>query len=376
MEMGARPPFFGLVFWVDVAAVVAIGMGPRLGWELVPFGLTLAVLVVLWRRLPWDSAIMGGRRLLPPLFLLTAFAAAALDGYGVASPILLIALANVTLMYGVTTGAVLSAAAAGVMAGSMILLYDATWFDVLRQCGVTALMAGFVLAVSAAVLEARNQRRKAEGLLRELRRHSQRASENAVTQERARMARDMHDSLGHHLTVIKIGLENAERFRHLRPEAAWQEVGQAKELIQQAYAEARRWVRALRPLALENGAGGAALRELALSFDGTGIDVRFEVKGRERPLERASELVLYRALQEGLTNALRHAGASQVWTVLDFDAEWVALTVGDDGKGASEAALARGFGLSALAERAQDVGGTFAVHGAEGRGLTLRVQVP
>lgn len=372
----ARPPFFGLVFWADIAAVVAVRTAHGAGPPLIPLCLALALLVALWHHVSWDFRTSGRRGPLSPLFLSAALVAGMIEGYGTMSPILLIALANVALLYGIGVGAALAALAMAAQLGGMLLISETTLANAALQTVVFAMMAGFVLAVAAAVLEARKQREKAEGFLRELRRHSQRARESAVAEERTRMARDMHDSLGHHLTVIKIGLENAERFRDLRPEAAWEEVRQAKELTHQAYNEARRWVRALRPPALDGRTGEAALRELAMSFDGTGVEVRFAVDGRERPLDQDSELVLYRALQEGLTNVLRHADARQVTTRLTFDAERVALTIGDDGKGASTASLERGFGLSSLAERAEGMGGRLTVESVEGQGLMLRVEVP
>src|SRR5690606_24873213 len=110
----------------------------------------------------------------------------------------------------------------------------------------SSVLAAFSLGMASAVLRAREL--------------TARVRELTVAEERARMAAEMHDSIGHHLTVIKLGLENAERFRDRRPEAAWEEVRQAKELTVAALADARRWVRALRPLPLDGHLGSEALR--------------------------------------------------------------------------------------------------------------------
>src|SRR5690606_19079074 len=151
--------------------------------------------------------------------------------------------------------------------------------------------------------------------------------------------------IGHQLTVVKMGLENAERFRERRPSQAWAEVRQAKEMTARALADARLWARALRPLDLDGHLGAAALDRLARSFDGTGVQVGFQVTGPERRLDPDTELTLYRVLQEALTNALRHARARHVRARLSFGDERVVLTITDDGEGADDIT---GFGLSSL----------------------------
>ncbi|WP_214324344.1 sensor histidine kinase [Nonomuraea sediminis] len=241
------------------------------------------------------------------------------------------------------------------------------WGDAVAQLVPITFLGAFVLGMASAVLEARRRREEAQGLL-------DRVRELAVAEERARMARDMHDSIGHHLTVIKMGLENAERFRDLRPSDAWDEVRQAKQLTAEAMAEARRWVRALRPLALDGHIGSAALERLAGSFDGTGVQVSFEVEGTERRLDPDAELVLYRTLQEGLTNALRHACASRVHGRLTFDRDKVVLVVGDDGRGS--AGGGPGFGLASLDERAKALGGAVHAGNAAGGGFEVRAELP
>lgn len=95
------------------------------------------------------------------------------------------------------------------------------------------------------------------------------------------------------------------------------------------------------------------------------MEVRFELTGEERGLPEEVELALYRAMQEGLTNALRHSGARRVTASLVFEEERVELTVIDDGKGATQGgnlveALDEGFGLKALKERAESLGESLA----------------
>lgn len=363
-----RPALFDLVFWVMVAVLTAAVLtdGP-LTWRHVAALCDLLLLTALWPTLPWRPA-RGWRRPAAPVFLVNAIALGWLAFDGSHLPLILLAIASIAFQYGVRTGAVVLAAVYVPTLLGVPLFPGRGWLDVLSQALPMLIFSAFVLAMVSAVLEARRRGAEAQSLLLRVR-------ELAVAEERARMARDMHDSVGHHLTVIKMGLENAERFRERSPEIAWGEVRQAKQLTAEAMAETRRWVRALRPLALGGRIGGAALRQLADSFSGTGMRVDFAVEGHERPLHPDAELVLYRALQEGLTNALRHARATHVRGVLTFGEDRVELLVADDGRGARQDG-GSGFGLVALAERAASLGGDTRVGDAEGGGFELRVGLP
>jgi signal transduction histidine kinase len=251
------------------------------------------------------------------------------------------------------------------------------------EAAVMILPAALVVGATAARLTAARSHAEAQLLLRdlrsahdELRRHAGEVKELTVAHERARMAREMHDSLGHHLTVITVGLENAERFRRERPEQAWQEVHDAKELTREALLDARRWVHAMRPLRMEQRLIAEALAALAESFGGTGVNVLFAVQGAAHRLDDDVELVLYRVLQEGLTNTLRHSGARQVRVSVTFGDDSVTLAIADDGGGSPAAPSERGFGLASLAERARTVGGTLTEEKGDAGGFTLRVELP
>ena len=249
--------------------------------------------------------------------------------------------------------------------------------------------AVFMVGICAAVVEATGRREQAQVLLEdlesanvELRANVARVRELSVAEERARIAREIHDSVGHHLTMINLQLQNAQRFRHRDPAEAWEEVGSARELALEALSEVRRAVRALKPLAVEETTGAGALAALARNFDGTGIGVSFEVEGEERELAEETEITLYRAMQEGLTNAGRHAKARRVQTTLRFSEFGVSLTVSDDGRGSevgpSNGAVARGegFGLFSPKERVEDLGGTVEWGDRPEGGFALVVDLP
>ncbi|MEU6413897.1 sensor histidine kinase [Microbispora sp. NPDC046933] len=365
-----RPFLFNVVFWA-MTAILTFGLaqgfvnGGVTPLQGVLFGADLVLLAALWPALPWSRA--RGRLWVAPLFLAATILLGMTGSRETHLPLILVAVANLAFLYGMRVAtAILSC----VVAGSVFVppLLGSTIANGIVQATAMAVFSAFVLGMAASTLEARRRREEAQGLLERIR-------ELAVAEERARMAAEMHDSVGHHLTVIKMGLENAERFRERRPEAAWAEVRQAKELTVEALADARRWVRALRPLALDGRVGSAALERLAASFDGTGISVSFEVRGEERRLEADTELVLYRVLQEGLTNALRHAKAEHVHGTLTFGDGQVALVVSDDGTGRDDQARG-GFGLASLTDRARALGGTLAGGNRPGGGFELRAELP
>ena len=211
----------------------------------------------------------------------------------------------------------------------------------------------------------------------ELKKYAGRAKELAVSEERARMAREIHDSLGHHLTAINLRLEHARRSRDRKPEEAWEEVGEAKGLLSSALLEVRRAVRALKPLDLEEKSAAGALRALVHSFNETGRRASLKVEGTEFPLSGEAELVLYRAMQEGLTNALKHSNAERALATLTFGEDNATLTISDDGEGVPEGAAERGFGLRALGERAEALGGTLrAGNATDGEGFVLEARLP
>lgn len=363
-----RPLLFTVLFWVVAPAVLAIhllGAPTYPAWlGIVPLAGLLAVLVALWFALPWDIA--ATRRTVSVAYMIVCVVLVAVDGSGLVTPLLLIGFGNVAQVFGTRMAFVtLAAAVVAFFVGGMVL-YHHEWENSLRGALVAGVLCSFGIFLAAAV-------RKAALLLEELNAREEEIRRLAVAEERARMAREMHDSLGHYLTVIKVGLENAERLRERATEKAWDEVRQAKLLTMEALTETRRSVRALRPLALEGRRGSAALGELARTFDGLRVDLR--VMGPERSLGPDAEIVLYRAFQEGLTNVLRHARASAATAELSFPDSRAVLVIADDGAGAPEP-LREGFGLVALGERVTALGGVVSAGNRAGGGFELRVELP
>lgn len=387
-----RPAILNVLFWCALLVTYLFHVSGffvdevKLRFGPVPFTLAMGVLAALWLALPWDRRASRRRKLVAPAFMLVLFALIFLftDG-GWFVPVWPFVFANATFLFGIR-GSIAYAAAP--LAISLISIWTFPFpgsdvGDAFRNTSGFAVLAAFSIGICAAMVEARRRREETEKLLAELEaahseleRYAERVRELTVADERARMSREMHDSLGHYLTVINVGLQNAQRFREKSPDAAWQEVEEARDLTREALSEVRCWVRALRPLALQERAGPEALAALARSFEGTGFDVRFTVEGSERELSGEAELTLYRVLQEGLTNALRHSKARRVTALLAFGEKSVSLTVADDGEGAPEGASEKGFGLATLGERAEALGGVLSAGNAPEGGFVVRVELP
>jgi signal transduction histidine kinase len=211
-----------------------------------------------------------------------------------------------------------------------------------------------------------------------LRESAVQAQELAATRERNRVASEIHDSLGHYLTVVNVQLEAARALQPGNPAGAAAAVAKAQALTREGLQEVRRSVSALRASPLDKRSLPEALRCLVEENREAGLQTELETAGEARRLPGLAELTLYRAAQEGLTNVRKHARTANARLVLDFrQPSRVRVTVSDRGGGAvagdSEKA---GFGLLGLRERAQLLGGRVQVRTGPGQGFTLEVEVP
>ena len=249
----------------------------------------------------------------------------------------------------------------------------------------------FVAVFTEMVLSERATRAEVERLAGELsaanqklREYATQVEELAIAKERNRVAREIHDILGHYLTVINVQLEAAKLLLASNPERATAALGKAQTLAQEGLADVRRSVAAIRAGPTGSRPLPEALAELAQECRDAGILTNLDVRGQPRPLAPQVELTLYRAAQEALTNVRKHARASRADVTLDYDAgQQVRLVVQDNGVGASlpgspvaagDSQL-DGYGLLGLRERAQLVGGSVAVQSKPGEGFRLEVDV-
>jgi signal transduction histidine kinase len=233
----------------------------------------------------------------------------------------------------------------------------------------TGMLPGAVFTVLAGVLVARERDARAQ-----IRRYAAQVEELATTRERNRIAREIHDSVGHYLTVVNVQIEAARAVVARDPAASDECLLRAQELAREGLTELRRSVAMLRAGALETRPFGVALAQLVDESGRSGLEVELEVEGTPRPLTPAVEFTLFRGAQEALTNVTRHASAKRASVALRYGEREVALAIADDGVGA--VSTDGGFGLVGLRERAALVGGSVEIATGPGRGFTLEVRVP
>ncbi|HEY67963.1 MAG TPA: sensor histidine kinase [Thermoflexia bacterium] len=217
---------------------------------------------------------------------------------------------------------------------------------------------------------------------RKLREYAAQAEMLAVTQERARLAHEIHDTLGHTLTALDVQLELLIRLPPSQTEQRQQAAEEARALVREGLTDMRRAVQALRPAALETFSLPEAIAGLVADFEqATHIHTAWQVKGEVAPLPLCLALPLYRAAQEALTNIRRHATEAQQVTVqLRYDPEEVVLSVENDGVPPSPAPVVEreggGHGLRGLRERAEALGGEFSARPDETGGFRLEMRLP
>jgi PAS domain S-box-containing protein len=197
-------------------------------------------------------------------------------------------------------------------------------------------------------------------------------------EERAKVAREIHDELGQALTAIKIDLASLvhelspEQSRPLRRESIM-------KLIDETIQTVRRISTELRPGILDDLGLVAAVEWAAEEFEArTGTRCRISVPGADVALDPDHATALFRIFQETLTNVARHANATEVSVRLAMENGDVSLEVRDDGKGLSEEQLsaANSLGILGMRERALLLGGELAINGVHGKGTTVRVRMP
>jgi signal transduction histidine kinase len=261
----------------------------------------------------------------------------------------------------------------------------ALWGEMLRWISVPELALnyatafGFTIAFTlvtrravAAKAQGDRLRTELEGANALLKQFATQAEELATTRERNRLAREIHDGVGHYLTVVKTQLDAAVALLPQQPDRAREVVATAARLSADALDDVRRSVGALRTTSATT-----PLPEALATLARNGQPApEVSVEGPARTLPSSVEHALFRAAQEGITNVTRHARARTAWLRLDFrPAGRVRLEVEDDGAGAGADARG-GVGLTGLRERIELLGGTVETGPRPGGGFRLRVEVP
>ncbi|WP_233558892.1 sensor histidine kinase [Micromonospora radicis] len=354
----------GLVMLVVAVAVAAPGLFgavdteiPR-AWWIVLFVLFMSALLtsvagITRRWLPYaalgttvvasTALVLTAPRMgmLPILLVLTA-----------AVSVYVVPLAVGLVVVGVNTAVIALAAAAT----------PRTPADIAVTVGFYLLIQLATVLSSVTLLREQRMRRELAEAHVDLRAASVLLSESARTAERLRISRELHDLIGHQLTVLTLELETA---RHLDGDPAREHVERANRVARDLLGDVRGTVGRLRtePFDLEQ----ALLRVAA---DLPGLDVSIDVSAAVAVDEEKSAAFV-RAAQEIVTNTIRHADARELWITVTADGTYTVLDARDDGHGACDPVL--GNGLRGLRERFQALGGQLVVDGADGFRVTARV---
>ena len=260
-------------------------------------------------------------------------------------------------------------------------LRHSNWVSTLLSSVTVGTAIVFVAVFAQMRLNEQQAREHAEQLMTELEKaniqlaaYATQAEELAMTQERNRLAREIHDNLGHTLTIVNVQLEAAKVVMESDPGRALDAMNKAQDLVHKGLTGVRESVAALRESPVRNRALQEAIVSLVRETQSSGIITEFELTGEALALEHKVALALYRAAQEGLTNVRRHARASRVDVRLDFQPDKVRLEIRDNGVGAAE--TNGGFGLLGIRERMQMLGGTLEIQTSAGIGFRLIATVP
>lgn len=201
---------------------------------------------------------------------------------------------------------------------------------------------------------------------------------SAQEEERQRLSRELHDDLGQALTTHLLALRNLQEDLSVPVETMFERLQALYEQSYEVSVKIRRLARDLRPPVLDALGLKVAMQTYCTEFTRrTHLPVIFEADDSLPELQDMYNITLYRALQEALTNVVKHAQASQVWVDLSMEEDRVNLTVQDNGVGFSEEKSgANGIGLAGLRERITIAGGTLNISSAPKRGTVLTAQFP
>ncbi len=263
-----------------------------------------------------------------------------------------------------------------ILLGAITLTYAAGVRPVAGLQLALGLGAGFLFMIvfTRLALSERYARERLEQANRQLAVYASQVERLAIMHERNRLAREVHDTLGHYLTVMSVQLEVVDKLIDSNPARAKDAARKARELAAEGLSEVRRSTAALRPSPLEDRPLPEALGSLIEASRETGLIVNFEQNGLPRPCSSEIDTLLYRAVQEALTNIRKHAHASAASVCLTYAPAAVNLRIRDNGVG--RRGTQDNVGLTALRERAAALNGTVLAENHPDGGFLLEVTLP
>jgi len=208
----------------------------------------------------------------------------------------------------------------------------------------------------------------------ELSKYAQTVEELAVARERNRIAHDVHDTLGHTMTLLISILEVANITCRSDTETTGEKIKEAVKTTREGLKELRRSITGLMPEKLSSNSLITSLKNMFADYRLSGVDIDFNVEGKEPSNISDYSDALYRLCQEALTNSVRHGKAKHVNIMMRFDDAAIKIFIFDDGVGCKN--INKGFGLTGMEERLKKFGGTI-VYGSDGEsGFNIRVEIP
>jgi len=243
--------------------------------------------------------------------------------------------------------------------------------------GFLSMLASFVFVTvfTRALLDEGRARTALDEAHQRLREYAAQIETMATIAERNRLAREIHDNVGHYLTSIHIQLAAARALLEKNPVQAGSAIEKAQVLTREGLGQIRGSVAALRTLPTENRSLLEALADLVRETQNAGIAVTLSLLGTLPELSSQVKFTLYRIAQEGLTNVRKHAQAGHIELILDCtNISLVKLGVKDDGVGAIS--TTEGFGLLGVHERIQALDGQLRTVSKPGEGFLLEVELP
>jgi signal transduction histidine kinase len=255
-----------------------------------------------------------------------------------------------------------------------------------RQTSATfgAIIAGMlavgIWGLGAYAQTQRRYRRELQARAASAEREREQLARIAVHEERASIARELHDIVAHSVSVMLVGVRGARDVLRAAPDAADDTLARVERSGEQSLAELRRILALLREPAQTAESHPqpslAELDELVASYRAAGLPARLEVIGKPMPLPGGVELSVYRIVQEALTNALKHSDPTNVTVTLAFRDSGLELEVVDDGTTATPDAAATGQGLVGMRERVALLGGELQTEPREGGGFRVAARLP
>ena len=239
------------------------------------------------------------------------------------------------------------------------------------------------------LLQVEQSKRQLEETHAQLQRYAAQVEELSAARERTRIAREMHDTLGHYLTILNVQLETISKLQQRDPTRAAAEITEARHVAAQSMQELRNAINVLRLSGSEIKHLPESLAQLGREFQqgAAETELTLDLDTEFPPLAPDIQLTLYRAVQEALTNVRKHAHATKVLVRLRYEDEWLEALILDNGDGPADGAggvsadpsmPSGGFGLIGLRERVALLGGqmTAGPTSPSGFRVTVRARVP